>query len=102
MYFTTSSIAANGSSNTTQQMWNMSTCDFENGQANVSLNVDVFPDSAATDENYTVAFNISLQVDGVDDYCYLCLEVDNVTISQGETIAPAITVYINLCLQQFP
>jgi len=83
-------------------MWNMSTCDFENGQANVSLNVDVFPDSAATDENYTVAFNISLQVDGVDDYCYLCLEVDNVTISQGETIAPAITVYINLCLQQFP
>ena len=80
--------AANGSSNTTRRMWNMSTCDFENGQANVSLNADDFPDPGSADGNYTVVFNISLQVDGLIDFCYLNLEVDNVTVSQGELIAP--------------
>lgn len=84
--------AADGRSITLQQlMWNMSACDFENGQANVSLNIDdVFHAFAAADENYTVVFNILLQVDGIVDPCFLYLEVDNVTVSQlqGEQIVP--------------
>ena len=65
-------------------MWNNGTCNFENGRANVSLNVSDFPDSAVLGETYTVDFIISIQVDGVVDVCFLYLEVDNVTVSQGE------------------
>jgi len=81
---------ADGNSSTFQQMWNNGTCDFENGRANVSLNVSDFPDSAVLGESYTVDFIISIQVDGVVDLCYLYLEVDNVTVSQGELFSPVI------------
>ena len=81
-------------------MWNINTCNFEDGQANVCLNVDDFPHQAAS-KNYKVIFNVSLQVNGVTDSCHLYLQVDNVTVSQGEVRAqacPYSMICKNLCL----
>ena len=68
---------------TTGQVFNTRTCDFENGQALLNLDVDLFPGPKAG-ENYTVYFTISFHFYGID-LCYLQLEVDNITVSeQGE------------------
>ena len=75
--------SANGQSNTFSQMWDRSSCDFKNGQAQISVGIDNFPESTAG-ENYTVIFNISLNFDGVTDLCYLQLEVSNITVTEGE------------------
>lgn len=61
-------------------MWNMNACNFENGQAQVNLNTEIFSDTTPA-EQYTVTFNISLQVHGLANHCHLLLEVDNVTVS---------------------
>ena len=69
---------------TSEQEFNMRTCDFENGLALINLDVELFP-GPKTGENYTVFFNITFHFDGVVDLCYLQLEVDNITVSdQGE------------------
>ena len=76
--------SASGQNNTIQQMWDKSSCDFENGQAEISVGIDDFPEPTAG-ENYTVIFNISFNFDGVVDLCHLELEVPNIMISdQGE------------------
>ena len=74
--------SASGQSNTAQQMWGMM-CDFENGRAQMNLDIESFPGPTTT-ENYTVVFNISFYFDGIIDPCYLQLEVDNVTVNKGE------------------
>ena len=61
----------------------MTLCDVENGQAQINLYIDSFPNSTAG-ENYTIVFNISFYFDGIFDPCYLQLEVDNITINHGE------------------
>ena len=76
--------STSGQNNSFQQMWDKSSCDFENGQAEISVGIDNFTESTAR-ENYTVIFDISLNFDGATDLCYLQLEVGNITVSdQGE------------------
>ena len=61
----------------------MALCDFENRRAQINVHVDSFPGPTAG-ENYTVVFNISFYFDGIVDHCYYQLEVDNITVNQGE------------------
>ena len=76
-------MSSSGQIKSLQKMWNMGLCDFESGQAQVSLAVQTFPGSTSR-ETYTVTFNISFHIDGVG-LCYLQLAVDNITVShQGK------------------
>ena len=61
----------------------MTLCNFNNGQAQIDVDVNKFPGTKAG-ENYTVVFSISFHFDGVADVCYLQLEVDNVVLNKGE------------------
>ena len=75
--------SANRQHNISEQIWNMTSCNFNNGQAQIDVDVNKFPGTKAG-ENYTVVFNISFHFDGVADVCYLQLEVDNVVLNKGE------------------
>ena len=68
-------------------MWDKSSCDFDNGIAQISVGIDNFTEPTAG-ENYTVTFDISLNFDGVTDLCYLQLEVGNITVSGELTPVP--------------
>ena len=61
---------------TIPKKWNSTSCNFENGEALINLDVNYFHGG----ENYTVIFSIPFHFDGVVDLCYLLLEVDDVQI----------------------